>query len=57
MNAESLTQFHSFGVEHVLKEVRKFTGSKNIITNIYRIESYDSIMWGNFCIGFIYAKK
>ena len=26
---------------------------KNIITNIYRIQPYDSIMCGYFCIGFI----
>ena len=26
---------------------------KKIITNIYRIEAYDSIMCGYFCIGFI----
>ena len=26
---------------------------KNIITNIYRIQAYDSIMCGYFCIGFI----
>ena len=25
---------------------------KNIITNIYRIQAYDSIMCGCFCIGF-----
>ena len=28
-------------------------GNKNIITNIYRIQAYDSIMWVYFCIGFI----
>ena len=27
--------------------------NKNIITNIYRIQAYDSIMCGYFCIGFI----
>ena len=27
--------------------------NKNIITNIYRIQAYDSIMWVYFCIGFI----
>ena len=27
--------------------------NKNIITNIYRIQAYDSIMWDYFCIGFI----
>ena len=28
-------------------------GNKNIITNIYRIQAYDSMMCGYFCIGFI----
>ena len=28
-------------------------GKKNIITNIYRIKAYNSIMCGYFCIGFI----
>ena len=27
--------------------------SKNIITNIFRIQAYDSITWRYFCIGFI----
>ena len=45
--------FNSFGVEHVSKEIKKFIGNKNIITNIYRIQAYDSITCGYFCIGFI----
>ena len=53
MNAENVTYFDSFGVEHIPKEIRKFIGNKNIITNIYRIQAYDSIMCGYFCIGFI----
>ena len=28
-------------------------GIKNIITDIYRIQAYNSIMYGYFCIGFI----
>ena len=42
MNAENLTNFDSFGVVHVPKEIRKFTG--NAITNIYWIQAYVSIM-------------
>ena len=30
-----------------------FISRKKIITNIYRIQAYDSIMCGYFCIGFI----
>ena len=44
--------FDSFGAEHIPKEIKKFIGNKNIITNIYRIQAYSSIMCGYFCIGF-----
>ena len=53
MNAENVTYFDSFGVEHIPKEIKEFIGNKNIITNIYRIQTYDSVMCGYFCIGFI----
>ena len=53
VNAENITYFDSFGVEHIPKEIRKFIGNKNIITNIYRIQAYDAIMYGCFFIGFI----
>ena len=62
VNNKIVTYFDSFGVEHILKEMMKFIvrtsfrlGSrrKKIITNIYRIQAYDSIMCGYFCIGFI----
>ena len=45
--------FDSFGVEHVPKEIENFIGHKNIKTNIFRIQSNNSIMCGYFCIGFI----
>ena len=48
-----ITYFESFGVEHIRKEIIKLVGSKNVIANIFRIQAYDSIMCGNFCIGFI----
>ena len=48
MNAENLTYFHSFGVEHIQKEIRKFFENKDIITNVYRIQAYDSIICGTF---------
>ena len=53
VNAENATYFNSFGVEHIPKEIKKFIGNKNTITNIYRIHAYDSIMCGYFCVGFI----
>ena len=29
-----------------------YKGNKNIITNIYRVQVYDSVIRGYFCIGF-----
>ena len=45
--------FDNFGVEHVPKELKKFIGNKDIKINIFRIQAYNSIMCGYFCIGFI----
>ena len=45
--------FDSFGVEHIPKEIKRFIGSKNVISNIFRIQAYDTILCGYFCIGFI----
>ena len=45
--------FCSFGVEHIPKEIIKFIDNKNIVTNMFRIQAYDSIMCSYFCIGFI----
>ena len=50
---KTVTYFDSFGVEHIPKEIMKFIASKKIITDIYRIQAYDSIMCDYFCIGFI----
>ena len=44
--------FDSFGVEHIPKEIKAFINNKNI-TNISRIQAYDSIICGYLCIGFI----
>ena len=49
-----VTYFDIFGVEHIPKEIKAFIdASLSITTNIFRIQSYDSIMCGYFCIGFI----
>ena len=45
--------FDSFEVEQIPKEIKKFIGNKNTKTNIFRIQAYDSIMCGYFCIGFV----
>ena len=49
----NVTYFDSFGVEHIPKETRTFINKKNIKKNIFRIQAYDSIMYGYFSIGFI----
>ena len=45
--------FDSFGIEHIPKEIKHATGNKEIKSNIFRIQAYDSIMCGYFCIEFI----
>ena len=53
--------FDSFGIERIPKEINifinndmtKYSSLKSIKSNIFRIEAYDSIMGGYFCIEFI----
>ena len=45
--------FDSFGVEYILKENKIFIKNKDIKTNIFIIQAYDSIMCGYFCVWFI----
>ena len=52
-NKKTVTYFDSFGIEHISQEIRVFIADKDIIASIYRIQSYDSIVCGYFCIGFI----
>ena len=49
----NVTYFDSFGVEHIPKEIKTFINNKNIKANIFRIQTYDSTMYGYFCIGVI----
>ena len=54
VNNKTIIYFDSFRVEHIPREIIKLIGNnKKIITNIYRIQAYDSIMCGYFCTGFI----
>ena len=53
VNNNDVTYFDSFGVEHIPKEIKAFINNKNIKTNIFRIQAYNSVMCGYFCIGFI----
>ena len=45
--------FDSFGIEHIPKEIEHATGNKEIKAIIFRIQAYDSIMCGYYCIKFI----
>ena len=53
--------FDSFGIEHIPIEINKFINNdttkssslERIESNIFRIQAYDSIMCGYFCIEFI----
>ena len=50
----NVAYFDSFGVDHILKEIKTFIDrSLSVTTNIFRIQAYDSTMCGYFCIGFI----
>ena len=61
VNNNHVTYFDSLEVEHIPKEIKTFINrplfpacqNKNIKTNILRIQAYDSVMYGYFCIGFI----
>ena len=61
MNNNNVTYFDSFEVDHVPKQIKAFINrslpsalqNKNIKTNIFRVQAYDSVMCGYFCIGFI----
>ena len=50
---DEVIYFDSFGVGHIPEEILKFIGNKNINTNIFKIQDYNSIMCGYFCILFI----
>ena len=44
VNNKTATYFDSFGIEHIPQEIQVFIADKDIVANIYRIKSYDSIM-------------
>ena len=60
-SSERTVYFDSFGVEHIPKEINKSkrrdttnsSSLERIESNIFRIQDYDSVMCGYFCIEFI----
>ena len=62
VKTNEVISFDSFGIDYIPKEINKFirskelghaVGNKKIKANIFRIQAYDSIMCGYFCIEFI----
>ena len=53
VNTNKLIYFDSFGIEHIPKEINKFIGNKDIDASIFRLQAYDSIMCGHYCIELI----
>ena len=53
MKSDNVTYFDGFEVEYIPKETKKFIKNKNISTNIFTIQAYDSTICGYFCILFI----
>ena len=49
----NVTFFDNFPDEHIPEEIKIFIVNKNIKTNIFRIQAFDSVKCGYFCIGFI----
>ena len=49
----SIQSFLAARVEEIWKEIKKLIGNKNTMTNIYRMQPYNSLMSGYLFIGFI----
>ena len=50
---DEVNYFDSFGIEYVPKEILKFIGNTDIKTNVFRVQAYNSILCGLFCVLFI----
>ena len=42
----NVSYFDSFGVEHISKEIQIIFDKSIVVTNIFRIQAYDSVMCG-----------
>ena len=43
----NVTYFDSFGVEHILREIKKFIDKSTITTNIFIIKAYNLVIFSN----------
>ena len=48
----NFTLFDSFRVDQIPKETKNYIDKSTIVTYIFRIQAYDSVMPGYFCIRF-----
>ena len=39
------TYFYRFGVEHIPKEIKIFVNKSIVVTNIFRIQAYHSVIY------------
>ena len=44
IGGNNVTYFDGFGVRYIAKEIKRFICNENVITNICRIQTYDSII-------------
>ena len=52
VTGDNVTYFDSFEIEHVPKKNKNSIGNKNIIADIYRLQTQDLIVFRYFSIGF-----
>ena len=52
--SNNVTYFDSSGVEHIPKKKLNNIKGSLITAIIFKIQAYDSVLCGYFCIGFIY---
>ena len=53
MNNKDVIYFDSFGVKYIAKEIKTSINNRIIETNIFRVQSFDLVMCGYFCIEYI----
>ena len=41
----NVTYFYRFGVEHIPKEIKMFFDKSIVLTNIFRIQAYHSVIY------------
>ena len=49
----NVTYFDNFKVQRISQEIKIFIDKSILVTSIFIIQAYDSVMRGYFCIGFI----